>query len=163
MRPSSFFWTTWIPSLPNKGSRNPAISVKWPTLIEKKRCKKVFPCWAASTSLFYFVCLFTNQQNFCRLFDKMVRIPVPVFFIYTFLISVEIPLVHAKYDQPVFRLPLFFIGTTIFHVEFPYDCPALQVFYIVCNCDIGNTVPLKLLQHSLASFCHSPLIPIYVL
>lgn len=52
-----------------------------------------------------------------HIFQKMVAVPVPVFFINKIVISIQIELIHPKYHRNVFRLPLFFIGIAIAHAE----------------------------------------------
>lgn len=52
-----------------------------------------------------------------QLFQKMIAVPVPVFFINKIVISIQIELIHPKYHRNVFRLTLFFIGIAIAHAE----------------------------------------------
>ena len=70
-------------------------------------------------------------------FYEVCGVFIPISFVDSPLIMVEIKLIHPESDGNVFRHTLFDVTVAVFHSEFFHDLAAAWIVDIMCRCDVG--------------------------
>lgn len=84
---------------------------------------------------------------------------IPIFLIDSAVVSVKIQLVQPEGDRKIFGLPLFFIRVLVFHSQPLHYAAASGIIYIMCGCDVWNTILFQLRYKGPACFSSNSLMP----
>ena len=84
---------------------------------------------------------------------------VPILFVNSAFIPVQVQLIHAEHDREIFGLPLFFVRILVSHPHVPHNTAAAGIVSVVCRSNIRQAVLFHPLYNRFARLCGDAPVP----